>query len=79
MVIFKGREFDAVRTNEDGEDEYLYDGEWMTEEDMDEMEYFLNDYTRAVRRANGDADDPDFDDPDFEDDDFEDDDFEDNE
>lgn len=61
MVKFRNKEFDDVRTNEDGEDEYLWEGEWMTAQQMDDMEYFLNGYTRAVRSANGDADDPDFD------------------
>lgn len=73
MVRFRGKEFDDVRTNEYGEDEYLWDGQWMTADDMDAMDFYLNEYVRDVRRANGDADDPDFDYEEDDEDDYEDD------
>lgn len=67
MVIFKDREFEAVRTNEYGENEYLWEGEWFTEPHLCDLDLFPVDYTRSVRLVNGDAENPDFDTPYFDD------------
>lgn len=77
MATYDGREFDDERINENGETEYLWEGEWRTGEEWDEVGYWLGEYTRSVRRANGSDDDPDFDydddDSDDDDDDYDDD------
>lgn len=54
MGVILGREYSDTRENDNGDTEYLLseEGEWLDEEEISELDYWLGDYTSDVEDEN---------------------------